>query len=450
MQQTDAVLKSTGGAANVTAKQVDSLADSISRVAGVDDEAIQAGANMLLTFKNIRNEAGQGNDIFNQTVQATTDMAAGMAAASGGAINMKSASIQLGKAMNDPILGMTALTRVGVQFTETQQNVIRKLVESGNLMQAQKVILAEVTSQFAGSAEAQATASGKVSVAFENLAETVGGLLAPAITVLAQGLQDVIGFLQDEAPAAWKAFSDGVMQAWDAVKPFAQTIGGVLIPLFEKAWNAIRDKLLPALEKIAPLLVVIGGAIVLFATVMLAQVALVVIAVSHIVAAFMEVVQFVRDKFVEPIVNAIAKIVDFIGKVAGQVKDAFLGAWNAVKAPVLAVIGSFIAAIQTLIGWIKDAINWVSQLGSGVSGALARAGAAQGVFSGVHPVPGAASGGFVARSGLAVIHKGETITPAGTGGVTVIINGDVTGDEIVRKVRDGLLKLQARNATTGL
>jgi len=49
-----------------------------------------------------------------------------------------------------------------------------------------------------------------------------------------------------------------------------------------------------------------------------------------------------------------------------------------------------------------------------------------------------------------VIHKGETITPAGTGGVTVIINGDVTGDEIVRKVRDGLLKLQARNATTGL
>jgi hypothetical protein len=48
-----------------------------------------------------------------------------------------------------------------------------------------------------------------------------------------------------------------------------------------------------------------------------------------------------------------------------------------------------------------------------------------------------------------VIHAGETISPAGSG-LTVIINGDVTGEEVVRKVRDGLLKLGARNATTGL
>src|SRR4051794_36529819 len=54
--QTAAVLKSTGGVANVTQKQVESLAGALLQKTGVDDEAIQSGENMLLTFKSIRNE----------------------------------------------------------------------------------------------------------------------------------------------------------------------------------------------------------------------------------------------------------------------------------------------------------------------------------------------------------------------------------------------------------
>lgn len=64
--QTGAVLKSTGGAAHVTAKHVDELAGALLEKSGVDDEVIQSGENMLLTFRNIRNEAGKGNDIFDQ------------------------------------------------------------------------------------------------------------------------------------------------------------------------------------------------------------------------------------------------------------------------------------------------------------------------------------------------------------------------------------------------
>ena len=446
MQQTDAVLKSTGGAAKVTAGHVGTLADSISRVSGVDDEVIQAGENMLLTFKNIRDEAGRGNDIFTQSVQVTTDLAAGMAAASGGTINMKSSSIMLGKALNDPIAGMTSLTRVGVQFSEEQQNEIAQLVKHNNLLGAQKVILAEVSSQFAGSAAAQATASGKAAVAFENLAESVGEVLSPAITFLAGQLTDLLGFLQDEVPAAWKAFEEGVMKAWDAVRPFAETIGNVLIPLFQKAWNVIRDRLIPALEKLAPIFVVIGGAVVAFATVMLAQVALVVTAISYIVQAFAEVVQFVRDKLVEPVVNALAKIGDFLGKIAGWIKDRFVGAWEAAKGPVLAVIQSFSTAIQTLIGWIKSAIDWLSQLGEGVSSALAEKGAEAGVFTGVKP-PGAATGGFVSQSGLAVIHKGENIIPASSGGDLIL---QIDGQTFARISREQLLKLKGSRVSLGL
>src|SRR5690349_2466006 len=89
---TTQVIKSTGGAAKVTAQDVGNLATAISNKVGIDDEAIQSGENLLLTFKNVRNEAGKGNDIFNQATKSFVDLAAGMAAASGGEVDFRSAT----------------------------------------------------------------------------------------------------------------------------------------------------------------------------------------------------------------------------------------------------------------------------------------------------------------------------------------------------------------------
>jgi acid phosphatase family membrane protein YuiD len=77
-KQTDAVLKSTGGAANVTAKHVSDLATAISKKTGIDDEAIQSGENLLLTFTKVRNETGKGNKIFDQATRVVTDMSAAL------------------------------------------------------------------------------------------------------------------------------------------------------------------------------------------------------------------------------------------------------------------------------------------------------------------------------------------------------------------------------------
>jgi acid phosphatase family membrane protein YuiD len=75
---TEARLKSTGGVANITARQIEGLATALSNKVGVDDEAIQSGMNLMLTFKGVRNEAGRGNDIFNQATKTAVDLAAGM------------------------------------------------------------------------------------------------------------------------------------------------------------------------------------------------------------------------------------------------------------------------------------------------------------------------------------------------------------------------------------
>lgn len=208
---TTQIIKSTGGAANVTAGQVGRLATALSNKTAVDDEAIQKGANLLLTFKNVRNEAGKGNKIFNEATAAAVDLSAA------GFGSIDSASKMLGKALNDPIKGMTALGRAGVTFTASQEKQIKALVKSGDLLGAQKIILGEVKSQVGGAAAASATAGEKMKVAWDNAKESLGTALLPTIDALQTAITtkvipaivSFIGFLQKN-PGIVKAFGIAV------------------------------------------------------------------------------------------------------------------------------------------------------------------------------------------------------------------------------------------------
>lgn len=186
MAQTAAVIKSTGGEAHVTADDVDQMAKSLARNTGVSSDVIQTNENLLLTFTGIRNEVGKGNDIFNQATKAALDMSVALKE------DGKSASIQLGKALQDPIKGATALRRVGVALTTQQQAQIKTFVNSGRTMLAQKLILGELTKEFGGSAQAQATAGAKAAETWRQLREQLGTRLLPVIDKVATGFSDLV------------------------------------------------------------------------------------------------------------------------------------------------------------------------------------------------------------------------------------------------------------------
>ncbi|HHH26953.1 MAG TPA: hypothetical protein ENK57_01200, partial [Polyangiaceae bacterium] len=128
------IIEDTGGAANVTTEQVKKLAREMSLATGIPKETLLRAQNILLTFKEIRNVVGEGNQIFDRATRLTADMAAVF----GG--SAADAAKQLGKALNDPITGVSALTRVGVTFTQQQKEQIRTLVETGQILEAQKLI----------------------------------------------------------------------------------------------------------------------------------------------------------------------------------------------------------------------------------------------------------------------------------------------------------------------
>ena len=195
--QTEAVIKSTGGVANVSAKQIREMSAALLEKTGIDDEAIQSGANMLLTFKGVRNEAGKGNDIFNQATSAVLDMSTAMEGAGMEGANLKTTAIRIGKALNDPVRGMTALRRVGVTFTKDQEKMVKGMVASGRTMDAQKFILKELRSEFGGSAEAFGkTLPGQMTIFRERLKNVGADILGFFVPALTRGM-DRIGEFAD-------------------------------------------------------------------------------------------------------------------------------------------------------------------------------------------------------------------------------------------------------------
>lgn len=248
--QTRAVLKSTGGAANVTAKQIDQLAGSILRKTGIDDEAIKSGQNLLLTFTNVRNEAGKGNDIFTQSTRIMVDMSVALGQ------DMKSSAIQLGKALQDPIRGITALRRVGIDTESANIRLAKRLAETGNVLGAQKAILRELNVEFGGSAKAAGeTLPGQFNILKETAknmgAELLTGVL-PAVTKVTQGFLDALPKIQqfvreliDKVKPAIQAVVDVVRRQWPTIQRiFNQVVDFVrteVVPIFVELGRIVGD-----------------------------------------------------------------------------------------------------------------------------------------------------------------------------------------------------------------
>jgi len=182
--QTNAVLKSTKGAAGISAAAITNLSEKYESLnATIGDEFIRSAENMLLTFTQIKGKA------FEPALQAILDINTAMG---GGPEGLQKTAIQVGKALNDPAKGLTALTRIGVTFDKGQVKRIKQLQKEGKTYEAQKIILAELNKEFGGSFIAQGkTTAGKVANfndAIDDLERTLATALLPTVSNVADAL----------------------------------------------------------------------------------------------------------------------------------------------------------------------------------------------------------------------------------------------------------------------
>lgn len=399
--QTAAVLKSTGGVAGISAKGIGDLATAISNKVGVDDEAIQSGANLLLTFKNIRNEQGKGNDIFNQSTQVMTDMAVAMGT------DVKGGAIQLGKALNDPVKGISALSRVGVTFDESQKKTIKRMVESGNVMGAQRIILKELNSEFAVSAEAQATPAEKAAVAWGNLKETIGGAVLPVIDRLATlatervipAMSRFVAEVQNGTGAGGR-FRDMVERTGRVLlnvgnflldhKEAVAAIAAVYVTVRAAMWaHTVVTKAAAAATTVWAAAQWLLNAALTANPIGIVVVALAALAAAAVVAyKKSETFRRIVDGAWSGIKTAASTSWDFIKRVFGWLKDGFgnigdaagamkrtvAGAWDAIKdntrLAVLYVADKVLWVAEKILGAMTAAFGWAPGIGDKLKGAL--------------------------------------------------------------------------------
>ena len=182
-QEVQAILQSTGGVAGVSAAAINEYAESLSKSTTFSKLQVEKGEEILLTFTQI------GSSVFPEATKATLDLAQKM----GG--DTTAAAQLLGRALEDPMAGVTKLTRAGITFTAQQKAQIEQMELGGDMAGAQKIILAQLESQYGGLATAAAGGTGalvQVKNSMEELAVQIGGVFAPYVAAAARGLRDLI------------------------------------------------------------------------------------------------------------------------------------------------------------------------------------------------------------------------------------------------------------------
>ena len=206
-------------------RRLTDLGDQLERETGLTAESIKETQAKLLTFSQIAKTADEAGGAFDRATKAAIDMgAAGFGEATTNAV-------QLGKALQDPIKGVTALARSGITFSQQEREKIRVLVESNRMLEAQDMILSAVEMQVEGTAIATATATTKMKNSLGEVTDLVGEALAPAFESSAVEMQKFAAWATKNAPlvAAVTVAAGGLVVAIGLLKVAMATATAVSV-----------------------------------------------------------------------------------------------------------------------------------------------------------------------------------------------------------------------------
>lgn len=394
LAQVEAALKSMGPVAGKSSEQLQQAAADLQHISTFDDDDIlkSVTANML-TFGNVT------GDVFDRAQLAAVNLSARLGQ------DLQSSAIQLGKALNDPIKGITALSRVGVSFTEQQKDQIKAMVAAGDTAGAQSLILSELEKQYGGAAKAARDAApGSDTIdAWRNFQETVGAIIVNVLPPLTDILTGVLDSFNNLSPGM-QTFVVGAAAVAAAIGPILTIVGslisviGGLAPVFAPvlaligeaglagalgaaataaapfvaagaalaaAWYLFGDKIGPVLSALKEKFQEVLGPKLqaLFATVKATltdlwngpfgqAIRVVIDVLGDLGAAYTSVLGEVLIRIISTLVTVVQnafKIIGDVFNVLGKLLTGdFSGAWEAVKTLVGDVVNGWIAVLNSL------------------------------------------------------------------------------------------------------
>jgi hypothetical protein len=458
-----------GAEAGAVSKRLQDLAKQTALSTGVDIDSIKATQAKMLTFKELAKSANVVGGEFDRATKAAINLAAA------GFGEAETNAVQLGKALQDPIKGITALARSGVTFTDQEKAKIKTLVESNKTLEAQQLILSAIETQVGGVAEATANASDKINQAFKIFGQELGVLLLPVFEKITSAISEkLLPRLEQVLPKVVATITDALDKV-DFDK-LADDIGNSIGWLVENGATILKvagyiAAFVAVLWTVDTAVKAVAAAQALWNLILSANpIALVVIGIAALVTGIVFLVNAlvemhggwdkvfkdmgaIVNNFVAGFKSAIGAIGAFFGSVFSGLASIAKGALNL----VLGVIEGYLNFIISGINRLVDLINTVLEAGTviGIDVQLSKIPSVK--------IPRLADGGIVmprpggVLANIAEAGQAEAVIPlnrlgefTGNGGNTYNINvngGLATGAEIGRLVVNAITTFERQSGT---
>ncbi|AKU43302.1 tapemeasure [Rhodobacter phage RcCronus] len=324
-------VRQTGAAAGFTAAELGAMASALQDATRFGDEAILDGVTaQLLTFGNVQGE------VFDRAQESILDLTTVLNG------DLKGTAIMVGKALNDPIAGISALAEAGITFTEQQKEVVKGLAETGRVAEAQRLILDEIAKYYGGQARAAAEAGIGPLIQMQNawgdMKEVVGGVVSSLLPPVVDFFQSIV--------AGFNALPEPVQR------------GAVVFIGMTAALGALAVAAGVATLALAPLtwpFLAIGAAI--------AGVTALVIAFWPEIQKVGQIAQEVFLRIKITVGEALQSTLESVVAWANGTVASFQGAYDAIKAVwgmLPAALGDLIyASANSVIGGVEAMINGV-------------------------------------------------------------------------------------------
>lgn len=208
----------------LTRKDIIDEAEALAAFTPNSRDAVLGVENIMLTFRDVKNQ------IYQESIPAILDMSQAMHT------DLKDTAIQVGKALQDPSIGLTALRRVGIDFSKSQSDVIKNLESTGKMAEAQQMILTELQKEFGGSAKAAGqTFGGQLTILkndIDDVQASIGQFISRALQpLMVNFITPLVGHVKD--------FADELSQTGNLTQSLTDNFGtfgqkiGDMIMFFE-------------------------------------------------------------------------------------------------------------------------------------------------------------------------------------------------------------------------
>lgn len=346
MAQTEASIKSMGNQAGRTFPQLQAQANALMKTSLFDDDDILRSVTAnLLTFGKVQ------GPVFDEAQQLILDFSAKTKT------DLLPATVMFGKALNNPLKGMTALSKKGVEFDDKQKAMIKTMMKAGNVAGAQAIIMAELRKEYGGSAAA-ARAADPVAAAILDigeLAQSIGDKVLPKLVPIMKILSGMIDKFNALSPGMQGTIVNTVMFA-AAVGPVLTGISGLV---------SVSGLLVKAFPLIAGVISLVGRALLLnpigLAVTAIAAAAFLIYDNWGAVSGFFSSLwQRVKAVFASAPTALIAAIMPMIGiplmiyRNWGAITGFFGSVWSAITGRFNAGVASVKSVFGALPGWMKS------------------------------------------------------------------------------------------------